>query len=181
MSRLPRLEKNQGDARSQQLMADLDANKKLLNIFRGMANSPAVLDGFLKFSGALREGKLPGKTREAIALAVGQANKCDYCLAAHTALGKGAGLDDAAIRDARLGRSSDKKTGGVITLARKLVETRGHVSDSDVAAARSAGLDDGEIAEVVANVVVNIFTNYFNLLNNTEVGTDFPKVPVEIA
>jgi AhpD family alkylhydroperoxidase len=178
MPRLMSLEKTQGSPRAQELMGNLDSQKMLLNIFRGMANSPAVLDGFLKFSGALKEGKLDGKTREAIALAVGQANKCQYCLSAHTALGKKAGLDDAAIRDARLGKGAAGKPAAAVTLARKLVGTQGFVSDADISAARSGGLDDGEIAEVVANVAINILTNYFNNANQTEV--DLPKVAVEV-
>jgi AhpD family alkylhydroperoxidase len=160
-------------------MEGLESKKMLLNIFRGMANSPAVLDAYLKFSGALKEGKLDGKARESIALAVSQANKCDYCLAAHVTLGKQAGLDERAVREARLGRSADKKTNGAVALAKQLRDTQGRVTDGDLAAARSAGLDDGEIAEVVANVILTLFTNYFNLLNQTEV--DFPKVPMEVA
>ena len=173
MARLKRLEKTEGDPRARQMMEELDKNKKLLNIFRGMANSPAVLDAYLKFSGALKDGKLDAKAREAIALAVAQANRCDYCLSAHTAIGKSAGLDDAAIRDARQGRAADPKTAAAVALARKLVDGKGAVGDADVLAARAAGLDDGEIAEVVANVALNIFTNYFNHLNQTEV--DFPQ------
>jgi AhpD family alkylhydroperoxidase len=179
MSRLKKLEKSQGSPKSQQIMGELESKKMLLNIFRSMANSAAVLDGFLKFSGALREGKLDGKTREAIALAVGQANKCEYCLSAHSYLGKQAGLDDASVREARLGHSSDKKINGVLALAGKVVGKQGKVSDTDIADARNAGLDDGDIAEVVANVALNIFTNYFNHLNQSEV--DLPKVSVEIA
>jgi AhpD family alkylhydroperoxidase len=178
MPRLKSLEKSQASPQSQQMMGELESKKMLLNIFRGMANSPVVLDAYLKFSGALREGKLDAKTREAIALAVAQSNNSAYCLAAHTALGKNAGLDDAAIRDARLGKSADKKMHAAVVLARQLVASRGTVSESDVTAAKAAGLDDGEIAEVVANVVVNVFTNYFNNLNQTEV--DFPKVSVNI-
>jgi uncharacterized peroxidase-related enzyme len=179
MPRLKTLEKSQASPQSQTLMADLEGKKMLLNIFRGMANSPAVLDGFLKFSGALQQGKLDAKIRHAIALAVAQSNRCGYCLAAHTMLGKSAGLDDAAVRDARLGRSADRKTNAAVSLARQLLAARGNVSDSDASAARSAGLDDGDIAEVIANVALNVFTNYFNNFNQSEV--DLPKVPVNIA
>ena len=180
MPRLKRLEKTDGDSKARQMMEELDKNKKLLNIFRGMANSPAVLDAYLKFSGALKDGRLDARTRAAIALAVGQANRCEYCLSANNAIGKGAGLDDVAIRDARLGRSPDQKTAAAITLAKRLVENKGVVSDADVSAARSAGLDDGEVAEVVANVALAVFTNYFNNLNQTEV--DFPqKLALDVA
>lgn len=178
MPRLKRLEKGQGNPQANELMNDLDGKKKLLNIFRSMANSPAVLDSYLKFSGAMGSAKLDVKAREAVALAVSQANRCEYCLSAHTAIGKGAGLDDASIKDARLGRSKDRKTQAAVTLARAIVEKRGNVNDQDVKSARDAGLDDGELAEVVGTVVQTLFTNYFNHMNQTEV--DFPKVAVEI-
>ena len=97
MPRLKSLEKSQAGPKSQTLMADLEAKKMLLNIFRGMANSPAVLDAYLKFSGALQQGKLDAKTRHAIALAVAQFNRCGYCLAAHTMLGKGAEIGRAHV------------------------------------------------------------------------------------
>lgn len=178
MPRLQSLEKTQGDPKSQEMLNQLDKQKMLLNIFRGMANSPAVLDGYLKFSGALNQGSLDAKTRHAIALAVGQSNRCEYCLSAHTMMGKSAGLDDATIHDARLGHATDKKMNGVIVLAKQLVDKKGSVSDGELAAAKSAGLTDGDIAEVVANVALNVFTNYFNNANQTEV--DLPKVPVDL-
>jgi len=178
MPRLRRLEKGQGTPQANDLLTDLEGKKKLFNIFRGMANSPAVLDAYLKFSGAMGNAKLDAKTREAVALAVGQANRCEYCLSAHTAIGKGAGLDDATIKDIRQGRPKDRKMQGAVTLARTIVEKRGNVNDQDVKAARDAGLDDAEVAETVAAVALNIFTNYFNHLNQTEV--DFPKVAMEV-
>ena len=88
-------------------------------------------------------------------------------------------MDDAAIHDARLGKSADKKTNAAVKLAGQLLASHGGVSDADAAAARSAGLDDGDIAEVIANVALNLFTNYFNNFNQSEV--DFPKVPVNIS
>lgn len=179
MPRLAKLDKGQGEPQSQEMLKQLDAQKMLLNVFRGMANSPAVLDGYLKFNSALKNGMLDEPTREAIALAVGQVNRCDYCLAAHTQMGKEAGLDEGAIRDARLGRSDDPKIAAAVTLAKKVVEHRGRVSNAQVAAAKAAGLSDGQIAEVVAHVALNIFTNYFNHVNQTEV--DLPKVAVEVA
>jgi uncharacterized peroxidase-related enzyme len=143
------------------------------NMVRAMANSPAALNAYLQFSGALAGGSLSAKSREQIALAVGQANECDYCLSAHSALGKMAGLTPDQIRDSRQGTSPDGKTDALLRFSRKLVETRGQVSDGDVAAVRRAGLTDGEIAEVVAGVALNIFTNYFNHVAATDI--DFPR------
>jgi alkylhydroperoxidase family enzyme len=63
-------------------------------------------------------------------------------------------------------------------LASEILESRGNVTDAELAAARQAGITDGEIAEVVAHVALNVLTNYFNVLARTEV--DFPLVSVTL-
>lgn len=145
------------------------------NLLRALAAAPAALEAYLGFSSALARGSLRARTREAIALAVSEANRCEYCLAAHTALGKGAGLSEAEMAAARRGDLADAKERGAVALARRIVETEGWASDEDLAAARSAGLSEGEVAEVVANAALTIFTNYFNHVAGTEL--DFPAAP----
>ena len=109
-----------------------------------------------------------------VALTVAEANGCDYCLSAHTLLGKGAGLGEADIRSARDAASSDPKTAALLRFARKLVVERGRTGDADLDALRRAGATDGEILEVVAHVGLNVFTNYVNLVADTDI--DFPVV-----
>ena len=118
-------------------------------------------------------GSLSNQQRELIALAVGEANQCDYCLAAHSALGKMAGLSLDQIRDARQGSTVDAKSDSLIRFAHKLVGERGHVSGEDLQALRDQGFSDGDITEVVANVALNIFTNYFNHVADPDI--DFPQ------
>ena len=142
---------------------------------RAMANAPAVLDGYLHLSGALGKGTLPARAREQIALAVAQANDCDYCLAAHSTIGKMAGLTAEQIVDSRKGSAVDPKADALIRFALKVLDSRGSVSDSDLKNVRDAGFDDGAIAEVVANVALHVFTNYFNRMAETDL--DFPKAP----
>jgi uncharacterized peroxidase-related enzyme len=174
MSRIQTIAPETASGKAKEL---LDAVKTKLglvpNLTKVMANSPAVLDGYLQLSGALGKGNLSAKSREEISLAVGEANHCDYCVAAHSTIGKMVGLTADQIRDSRLGCSVDPKTDALVRFALKIVESRGLVSDADVHAFRSAGYDDGAIAEVVANVALNIFTNYFNHVAETEI--DFPK------
>jgi AhpD family alkylhydroperoxidase len=110
--------------------------------------------------------------RQEIALAVSEANQCNYCLSAHTFLGSKVGLTESELLDARHGTASDEKTNAALTFARKIVQDRGHVSDEDVEEVRRAGYTDGEIAEIVANVALTTFTNYFNTVAGTEI--DFP-------
>jgi AhpD family alkylhydroperoxidase len=113
--------------------------------------------------------------REQLALDVGEANHCHYCVSAHSALGKRAGLTDQDILDSRRGASTDLKADVLLRFARTVVEKRGVVEDADLAAVREAGYGDAEIAEVVAHVALNIFTNYFNNVAGTAI--DFPKAP----
>lgn len=144
------------------------------NLMRTFAHSAAALDAYLKFSDALSKGGLDGKTREKIALAVGQENSCQYCLSAHSAIGKMVGLSVYEIRDARIASAADAKTDAILKFAKQIVETRGKVSDADVSTVRDAGVTDAEITEVVANTALNLLTNYFNHVAETEV--DFPEV-----
>jgi len=148
---------------------------KAFNIFRAMAASPAALDAYLALSGALSHGTLSMKEREVVQLAIGQANGCDYCVAAHTAIGKGGGLTDDQCLGARRGTLTDPRLDALAKFALRLHEKNGTVSDADLTAFRSAGFNDGHIAEVVANYALAVFTNYFNHVNATI--SDFPAVP----
>ncbi|WP_033345868.1 carboxymuconolactone decarboxylase family protein [Catenuloplanes japonicus] len=146
------------------------------NMMRAMASSPAVLDAYLQFSGALSKGSLPGRVQEQIALTAAVANDCGYCLAAHTVLGARAGVSEADLVAGRSARASEPRTEAALTFAKAVIDTRGFVSDDDLAAVRAAGYTDGEIGEIVAAVALNTFTNYFNSVGQTEL--DFPAVTV---
>ncbi len=144
------------------------------NVMRTMANSPAVLQGYLSFSNALGKGSLSPKLREQIALVVAQDNECEYCLAAHSAIGRTVGLSEEAIRDSRRGESPDGKEAAILEFASTLVVNRGWVTDEEVARVRKVGVTEGETAEIIANVSLAIFTNYLNHVAQTEI--DFPEV-----
>ena len=142
------------------------------NLMRTMANSPAVLAAYLGFSNALAGGRLRAKLREQIALTVSEANDCNYCRAAHSAVGETLGLSGEELLDSRKATAADPKVDAALRFARELVEKEGWVSDENIALVRDAGYGDGEIAEIVANVALTIFTNYFNHVADTEL--DFP-------
>lgn len=157
----------------------LEAVKKMLgsvpNLFRMVGNSPAALEGYLGLNGALSKGKLDPKTRERIALAVAEVNGCDYCLAAHSYLGKNlAKLDDAEIAANRSSSSADPKAKAAVRFATQIVKARGHVSDVELLTVKAAGYGDAEIIEIVSHVALNTLTNYINNVTGTEI--DFPEV-----
>jgi len=175
MSRITALNPAQATGKAKQLLDAVQSKRGITpNMARAMANSPAVLEGYLNFSGALAGGSLSAKVRELIALTVAEVNSCGYCLSAHCAIGKMVGLEASELAAARSGESTDSKTQATLKLAQSIVLQRGEIHDTDFNSAREAGLSEGEIAEVVANVALNVFTNYFNLVADTEI--DFTKI-----
>jgi uncharacterized peroxidase-related enzyme len=144
------------------------------NMMRTMAQSPRALEGYLALSGALSRGLLPAALQEQIALAVAEANACNYCLSAHSALGRRAGLSDDELVSSREGQAADPKANAALRFAVAVLERRGGVGDQEFARVRDAGFSDGEIAEIITHVALNVLTNYFNRAADTEI--DFPLV-----
>lgn len=177
MSRITPVSNPQGEA-----AATLNAIKQKIgmvpNLYATVAHSPTVLNAYLAFSEALNQGRLSAKQRELIALAVGQANECQYCLSAHTMISRGAGLSDEQIITARQGTAENTLDNALVKLAVTLVKQRGVITDEQLSDARTHGVDEGLVFEVLAQVSANTFTNYANHVADTDI--DFPKVNVQL-
>ncbi len=174
MNRIHQIDTAAASGKNQQLFAVVKNDLGFVpNLMRVLGNS-ASLEAYLSFSSALAGGVLPVKLREQIALAVGEINGCGYCLSAHTMLGGKAGLTENEILAARRSTAVDAKSDAALKLARTVTLQRGHIADTDLHAARSAGLNDAEIVEVVQHVALNILTNYTNNVARTVI--DFPEV-----
>ncbi|MDX2151740.1 MAG: carboxymuconolactone decarboxylase family protein [Bryobacteraceae bacterium] len=175
MQRIPAVDPATATGKAKELLDKVQAKFGLTpNMMRTMAQSPAVLEAYLSFSSALGHSSLSARFREQIALAVAQANRCDYCLSAHSAIGAMLGLSSQQISASRRATAEEGKLEAGLAFARTLVATRGMASDEDLARVREAGYNDGEIAEIIATVALNVFTNYFNHTAQTEI--DFPVV-----
>ena len=149
---------------------------KVPNFLATLANAPAALDGFLSLTKALARGRLSAGQREILALAVAQENECQYCLSAHTESAKAVGISGPNVLEAREGNSDDTFERSLTRFARNIIRERGLVPDEDLDITRRAGIDDGLMLEVVANVALNTLSNYANRLADTEI--DYPVVPV---
>ena len=157
----------------------LDAVKKQLgvvpNLMKLLGNSPAALEGYLNLSGALSKGTIGGQTGERIALAIAEINGCNYCLSAHTYLGKNvARLPENEILANRQGASLDPKADAAVKFAVNVANARGHVSTEAVETVKAAGFSDAQVLEIVLHVALNTLTNYVNEVAQTEI--DFPVV-----
>ncbi|MYN01267.1 carboxymuconolactone decarboxylase [Pseudoduganella sp. DS3] len=144
------------------------------NMFKAVSNSPAALQSMWGSFGALGGGTLGAKLGEQIAVAIADRNDCEYCLAAHTALGRKAGASADEMSAAQAGQSSDPKTAAALRFAVAVVANRAKIDDEQVQELRTVGFSDGEIVEIMAHVALNLFTNYVNVA--FKVPVDFPGV-----
>src|ERR1700730_12369465 len=120
MSRIQTISPESATGKAKDLLEGVNSKLGMVpNMMRAMGNSPAVLDGDLNLGGSLGKGTLSAKARKQLALAIGQTNQCDYCVAAHSAIGKMVGLTAEQIHDSRVGTAIDSKTDALIRFARK--------------------------------------------------------------
>lgn len=141
----------------------------LPNVFRVLALSPTVLGHYMQSSAALSKTSLSDLEKESVFLATSQANGCDYCLAAHTLFAGKAGYKNTEILSAREG-----KLDAFARLAKQITESRGHLTNEQIAEARAAGITDTKIIEVIAHVASQTLTNYLNNVALTDI--DFPAI-----
>jgi uncharacterized peroxidase-related enzyme len=175
MSRIAIPGRDDAPAESQPI---LDNVNKMLgfvpNLHRLMSISPNVLGGWASLMGSLSK-TLDLKARDGIALAISEADGCDYCLAAHSYTATNlAKIPPEEIDLNRQGRSSDAKRQAAVAFAKALIETRGKVSDAQFAAVRDAGWTDANIVEIIALTAQFLLTNFMN--NAVRTPIDFPAV-----
>ena len=175
MSRVPLIDPVQCNDERKELLDQIHAAFGATPaMFRAVANSSAALKSMWGSFGALGAGSIAPQLGEQIAVAVADRNDCEYCLAAHSALGRKAGASAADMASAQRGESPDPRTAAALRFALRLVDARGKVGDTDVRALRDAGFDDTQIVEILAHVALNLFTNYVNVA--FAVPLDFPAV-----
>ena len=180
MSRVPMIDPKTATGEAKRLLDAVQNGLGMVpNFIRVLAQSPAALHGFLGLHGIAGAGELDPKTRERIALAIAERNACQYCVSAHTAIGRKAGLDNGEMTLNRSATSSDPKAAAALAFAKALVDDMGEVTKAEFDAVRAAGHTDGEIVEIIAHVALNVFTNLIG--KATQVDIDFPKIELRQA
>jgi uncharacterized peroxidase-related enzyme len=138
-------------------------------------HSPEALSAALAFDAAVAASTLGKADIEVIKLAVSEYVGCDYCVAAHTLMGKLAGLSADDMKQVRAGvATGDAKRDALVTYVRTLVGTRGTVPEAVFDAVRAAGYTERQIIEINLAIASITFTNLVNRVNDTTL--DFPTV-----
>jgi uncharacterized peroxidase-related enzyme len=145
------------------------------NLYAVYAESPAALQGALAISEAFSKTSLSPAEQQLVALAVSEANDCEFCMAAHSTLAKHAARVAPAIVAAVRSREplADAKLDALVTFTRKIVEERGFVADADVAAFLGAGYTKAQILEVLLGVGMKTFNNYADHIAHTPLNAEY--------
>ena len=180
MSRINVIDHNNANTDQKVLLDAIQSQLGMVpNFLKVFANSPEALKAFLGLHIIANDGSLDNQTRERIALALAQQNSCEYCLSAHTAIGRKAGLNGAEIEANRAGTSQDAKAAVAVKFAKSLAEHSGEVTTAEIMEVRNAGYSDADIVEIITHVGMNILTNILGKASRVDV--DFPKVELKLA
>lgn len=144
------------------------------NLYATMALSEHALGNYLAFQNA--KSSITGKAREVVNLVTSQVNGCEYCLAAHTMIGKMNGFTDAQVIEIRGGTAAfDAKFDALARLVKNMVVERGHVAQPLVEAFFAAGWTKENLIDVIAAVGDKIISNFLH--STTHIPVDFPAAP----
>jgi len=180
MSRIATIDKSNANDEQKALLDAIQGQLGMVpNFLKIFANSPVALRAFLGLHGVANAGSLDALTRERIALALAQHNGCEYCVSAHTAIGRKAGLSGDEMAAARAGTSGDAQAAIAVRFARSLMEKKGEVSAVELAQVRSAGYSESDIVEIITHVGMNFLTNVLGKASRVDI--DFPKVELSLA
>jgi AhpD family alkylhydroperoxidase len=144
------------------------------NLYATFAHSETALGTYLTLQNA--KSSLNQKAREVINLVVSQVNGCEYCLAAHTVVGKMVGFSDAQILEIRGGRASfDAKLDALARLVRSIAKERGHSDPALLQAFFDAGWTEGNLVDAIVVIGDKTTSNYLHA--TTRIPVDFPAAP----
>ncbi|MHA6631440.1 carboxymuconolactone decarboxylase family protein [Pseudonocardia sichuanensis] len=169
MPRLTALGPDNAPSTSRTLLAEIiDRHGDAGPMVRTMAHSPALLQGYLELSRAIKRAAIPRPLSEKISLAVQEWLGCALCLEAHTAAGRSVGLTDTDISLAREGTATDARDAALIAYAVRILTEPDTISDADVDELRRHGWSDRVLADVIGLVALNQLTGAFNLVAGLE-------------
>ncbi|WP_432241148.1 carboxymuconolactone decarboxylase family protein [Herbaspirillum robiniae] len=144
------------------------------NLYATMALSEHALGNYLAFQNA--RSSIAGKAREVVNLVVSQVNECEYCLAAHTVVGKMVGFTDAQVLELRGGTAGfDARLDALARLVKSIAVGRGKADPALLDAFFAAGWSEENLIDAIVVIGDKTVTNYLH--SATRVPVDFPPAP----
>ncbi|WP_430431570.1 carboxymuconolactone decarboxylase family protein [Oceanicaulis sp.] len=144
------------------------------NLLGTLAESPAAAEAYLTLAGIVDKTSLSPAERQIVLLTVSYENTCHYCMAAHSTLAGGAGVDAATLDALRSGAAlPDARQDALAQFARTLVQERGYASEADIKAFLDAGFTKANIFDVITATALKTISNYANHVAETPVDEAF--------
>jgi alkylhydroperoxidase family enzyme len=139
------------------LKGALSTGGQVSNLLGVLAGAPAVLRAYARFRSELRQGSLPLKTQQRVALAVASEQGSEYALAMlqRSARDAGLGLDEIAL--AREFQSSDPREAALLAFVQGLLEFGDAVPLHLLEEAREADWEDEQLLEATAHASLGLF------------------------
>jgi len=165
----------------------LEGTKKALgfvpNLFATFAESPAALNAYAQIAASLdKDAALSAVERHLVAIFISRENGCEYCVAAHTALGNFAKAQPSVLQAAREGSPlGDAKLEALRRFSVALTEQRGRLLPEQIEAFIAAGYSQRHALDVVTVAALKTLSNYANHIAGTPLDAEFEGVRWERA
>lgn len=146
------------------------------SLYAVFAENPAVLTAYTQLADQLGKTGLSPLEQQIVTITASVENECHFCVAAHTTISEGQGLDLSVIDAVREDRAiADPKLEALRLFSKKVVIDRGFVSDTDVDTFLAAGYDRSAVLAVILGVALKVISNYTNHVAETPVNEAFQK------
>ena len=137
------------------------------NIAGAIANSTKLINSLVGVFQQVHSSSLTEPEIQIVLLTDAVVNACTYAVAFHTGLALQQGIspeETDAIRGHRAPK--DKRFAALSSLAKALIEKRGHAGEQELDSFIAAGFTKEQILEVVAIVAASTITNYAGTITN---------------
>jgi AhpD family alkylhydroperoxidase len=146
------------------------------NIAGAIANSPKLINALVGVFSQVHSSSLTEAEIQIVLLTDAVTNSCTYAVAFHTglALQQGISSDELeAIRERQIPK--DKRFEALFSLAKTLIEKRGHASEQELDAFITAGFTREQVLEVIAIVAASTITNYAGTIADAPLDAPFQQ------
>jgi len=138
------------------------------NLERVMAESPALLEGYVHLWELFDTTSLSPIERQVVYQTANFENQCEYCVPWHTKLAQIAGMAPNEIEALRQGaKMEDPKLESLRQFTKSLILTRGKIVEADLKAFFAVGYSAQQALEVILGIAVKTMSNYTNSIAGT--------------
>lgn len=178
MNILQPLNRDEAPAASRDVMNSLEGEFGFLpNLYKVLAHSPSALRAYAALNKLVKDSGLSDAERLVVLLAASRENRCEYCMAAHSAGAQVTGLSEDAIESLREGRQihDDDRLEALRRFTQRVVLKRGNLDEEDVDAFLAAGFDESNVLDVILGVAFKTLSNYTNHVAETPLDERYEK------